>query len=116
MPTTCVIELESTNQSQIIFSGQVLRGTVHLTLTNEKTIRGVLITFTGKAYCCWKKTYGKSTRVFKAEENHLNQQAYLIGSNNGKEAFLNKHKTILFFFKHFFQLIEAFLLIFFSTR
>lgn len=83
MPTTCTIELESDNQSKVFYSGQVLRGTVHLTLTKEKTIKGVVIKFIGKSYCYWKKTYGKSTRIFTAEEYPLHQQAYLVGSSEG---------------------------------
>lgn len=54
MPTTCKIEFEN-NPSQVVYSGQLLRGTVHLTLTSAKNIRGAYIKINGSAYAHWSE-------------------------------------------------------------
>lgn len=51
MPTTCEITFENTRR--VFFAGQLVRGSVRLTLTSEEKVRGVYIHIFGKAYARW---------------------------------------------------------------
>lgn len=51
MPTTCVIAFE--NPDRVYYAGQLLRGTVNLTLTNERKVRCVYVRIYGRAYAYW---------------------------------------------------------------
>lgn len=51
MPTTCVISFD--NPDGVYYAGQLLRGTVVLTLTKEKKVRGVFVKVYGRAYAYW---------------------------------------------------------------
>lgn len=46
MPTTCGIELES-HPSNVVNSGEYLRGRIHLNLTKKKLISAINVTITG---------------------------------------------------------------------
>lgn len=47
MPTICKIDFEN-NPMKVLYAGQLLKGTVKLTLTSQKDIRGVYINILGK--------------------------------------------------------------------
>lgn len=51
MPTTCVISFD--NPDGVYYAGQLLNGTVELTLTKEKKVRGVFVKIYGRAYAYW---------------------------------------------------------------
>lgn len=79
MPTTCAIELQN-NISYCVFSGQELFGTIRLTLTEERHLRGVYIQIYGKGYCKWSE--GRTTFVNQA--TYLNEIIHFIGGGNGR--------------------------------
>lgn len=79
MPTKCEVELEN-NPLKVIYSGQVLRGTVNLTFTKEKVARGVYIRVTGQGYTHWTQ----ADTAFASQEDYFNQLMYLVGGNNSK--------------------------------
>lgn len=51
MPTTCNISFD--NPDGVYYCGQLLKGTVELTLTKEKNVRGVFVKVYGRAYAYW---------------------------------------------------------------
>lgn len=51
MPTTCTITFD--NRDGVYYAGQRLHGTVALTLTSEKKIRGIFVKIVGRAYAHW---------------------------------------------------------------
>lgn len=51
MPTTCLITFD--NPDGVYYAGQMLHGTVALTLTSEKKVRGVFVKVFGRAYASW---------------------------------------------------------------
>lgn len=83
MPTTCEINFEN-NPEKVLYTGQLLCGTINLTLTTEKTVRGVYILITGKAYCLWRKGSSKSRKTYTGSEDYINEKMYLYGDENGK--------------------------------
>lgn len=83
MPTNCNIEFEN-NPNRIVYAGQLLRGTVRLTLTEEKNARGVYIRIKGKAYCHWSR--GKNN-TYTGREDYLNETTYFVGGRDGNKYF-----------------------------
>lgn len=83
MPTSIEIEFEN-NPQKVVYAGQLLRGTVRLTLTEEKNVRGIYIRIYGKAYAHWTKGGGKSRRSYTGEEHYLNETTYFLGGRDGK--------------------------------
>lgn len=71
------------NPGGIFYAGQLLSGIVRLTLSEEKTVRGVYIRIYGKAYCRWTSGSGKNRVTYVGQENYLNQTTYLVGSSEG---------------------------------
>lgn len=71
------------NPSGIFYAGTMLRGTVRMTLTDEKTVRGVYIRIYGKGYCKWSRGSGKSRVTYVGEEIYLDETTYLAGSAAG---------------------------------
>lgn len=82
MPTTCIVEFEN-NPQKVVYAGQLLRGTVQLTLTEEKNARGVYIEIRGEAYAHWTKKKGKRTKHYNGEEEYLNERTYFVGGSEG---------------------------------
>lgn len=72
------------NPNHIFYAGQLLRGTVRLTLGEEKKVRGVYIRIYGKAYCRWTSGSGKHRVTFVGQENYLNETTYFVGGSEGK--------------------------------
>lgn len=71
------------NPNGIFYSGQLLRGTVRLTLTKQKKVRGVYVRVYGKAYCKWTRGSGENSVRYIGEENYINETTYLVGSKDG---------------------------------
>lgn len=97
MPTTCVIEFE--NPSRVYFAGQLLRGTVDLTLTSVKKVRGVYVRIYGRAYAYWTEycttDHNRHQRrdgnrsgssghhvSYSGEEVYLDEKTYFVGGNS----------------------------------
>lgn len=95
MPTTCVIDFDN-NPMKVIYAGQLLRGTVTLTLTAPKSVRGVYIRIHGKAYAHWTEGTGDNRKTYTGSENYLDEKTYLAGGN-GTNGNVKKKK---FFFEH----------------
>lgn len=81
MPTACDIEIHS-NGRNIVYAGQELRGTVRLTLTEEKHLRGVYIQIHGRGTCSWEVFDNKYGDQF----DYINEVIYFIGAKNGTYA------------------------------
>ena len=86
MSIDCVIDFEN-NPSKILYAGQLLRGTVRLTLREEKKVRGVYIRIYGKGYCRWSRQRGRKTVHYVGNELYLNETTYLVGSEHGNMFF-----------------------------
>lgn len=76
------IEFEN-NPNGIFYAGQLLRGTIRLTLNGEKKARGVYIRIYGKAYCKWTNGSGENSVTYVGEEHYLNETTYLVGAPEG---------------------------------
>lgn len=75
------------NPGGIFYAGQLLRGTAQLTLSEEKTVRGVYICIKGKAFCQWTEGGGKYSQTYTGEELFLNETTYLVGKSEGIKSF-----------------------------
>lgn len=82
MPTTCQIEFDN-NPEKVFYAGQLLRGTIQLTLTSEKNVRGVYILITGRAYCHWTERVANQRRRYTGNEDYLKEKTYLYGDEHG---------------------------------
>lgn len=97
MPTTCVISFE--NPNRVYYAGQMVRGTVALTLTKEKKVRGVYVRIYGRAYAYWteycsidhnRNRNRDNNRVgssghhvsYTGEEVYLDEKTYFVGGRN----------------------------------
>lgn len=90
--TTCDITFD--NRLKVYSAGKMLRGSVRLTLEEEKKVRGVYARIWGRAHA--EVRSGKSN--YKGKEDYLNERIYLIGGPNGE---------IMHFSKRFFQKINS---------
>lgn len=81
MPTTCDIEIHS-GGSDIVYAGQELCGTVRLTLTEEKHLRGVYIQIHGEGICSFKVFDNE----YRDQFDYINEVIYFIGAKNGTYA------------------------------
>lgn len=107
MPTTCVIAFE--NPSRVYYAGQLLRGTVNLTLTKEKKVRGVYVRIHGRAYAYWtehcsidhnrnrnsdnNRTRSSGHHVsYTGEEVYLDERQYFVGGSNSSKKLLHTKK------------------------
>lgn len=94
MPTTCTITFDD-NPQKVCYSGTLLKGSVHLNLTSEKTLRGIFIKIKGEAYCHWSEGSGKNKRSYSGEEDYLNERTYFVGDSHGKQNILTTHSYML---------------------
>lgn len=78
MPSTCIIDFEN-NPLKVIYAGQLLRGTVALTLTETKSVRGVYIRIRGTAYARWTSGSGRSRSTNTGKEDYLDEKTYFVG-------------------------------------
>lgn len=78
----CVIEFDN-NPAKVYYSGQLVCGTVQLSLNEKKDVRGVVLKIVGKAYVRWTEGYGQHRTTYKGKELFLDKQIYLIGGNEG---------------------------------
>lgn len=85
MPTTCVIEFEN-NPARVIYTGQILRGRVHLKLTKAKTLHGIYIKVVGSAKTHFKTHDSSKAATNKGKEEYLDERSYLVGAPNGKDS------------------------------
>lgn len=83
MSIICVIDFEN-NAAKIVYSGQILCGTVKLVLSEPKTIRGIILTFTGKVLTYWPRGTGKHLSPYGQSKDFFLDRMYLIGSSHGK--------------------------------
>lgn len=78
--TVCEIVFEN-YVNGVIYSGQLLHGTVRLILPSQKSVRAVYVQFCGEAFAEWTP---KSHRTaIAAQHVHLNEKQYFIDGNNG---------------------------------
>lgn len=90
MPTACEIDFVD-NHERVYYAGQLLKGTVCLSLTSEKTVRGVYVEIYGKAYVHWTETESRRrngkqeqvTRSYTGEEIYLSERTYFVGGASG---------------------------------
>lgn len=108
MPTSCQISFD--HPEKVYYAGELLRGTVNLTLTREYNVRGVYIRIYGKAKTYWSrycnsKHSNRSTSnhhvIYEGKEYYLDSKIYVVGGTNGKSRFqynkinMNKMQIIL---------------------
>lgn len=108
MPTRCQILFD--HPQKVYYAGEMLSGTVHLTLTKEKIFRGIYIRIYGKAkasfseYCANKnckgniKTKKKDDNktvtptghyvVYSNKEHFFYSEIYFVGGKKGKLIFV----------------------------
>lgn len=103
MPTTCVTEFEN-NPLKVVYSGQILRGTVDLTLTSEKIVRAVYIKIIGNAQTYWTEGTGDKRKSYKGSVEYLNDRVYLAGRSDGKIFQCVVFTNLIENFVHFFLL------------
>lgn len=97
MPTTCEISFEK--PERVFYAGQLLSGTVRLTLTKEKKVRGVYVHIFGRAYAYWTKycnvNHDRNSSnnnsssnsghhvSYTGSEDYLDEKTYFVGSSSG---------------------------------
>lgn len=90
MPTTCEIQFDN-NPMKVVYAGQLLRGTVRLTITGQKDVRGVYIEIRGKAYARWTEGTGDNRKTYTGSEDYLNERTYFVGGSSGNELHSHMH-------------------------
>lgn len=80
MPTTCEIDFDNYDTGAI-YSGQLLRGTVQLIITSQKSVRGIYVEICGEAFAEWTPNTRKT--AVAAQHVHLNEKQYFINGSNG---------------------------------
>lgn len=110
MSTTCVIAFD--NPSRVYYAGQMVCGTVNLTLTEEEKVRSVYVRIFGRAYARWKEYCsvdhnrdrsrdrnqigsGGHHVSYTGEKVHLDTKYYLVGDGNSSKIFLTKNRYSL---------------------
>lgn len=86
MATTCVVEFEN-NPSKVIYSGQLLRALVTLTIVKPTIVHGIYVRLTGDAYAYWtgrRRSNRRRRKSFTRSEKYLDEQIYLVGGTSGK--------------------------------
>lgn len=84
----CEIEFEK-NPSKVVYSGQLVRGNVHLTLTEAtESVQNISLRFRGAAYCRWTDGFQDDKETFTSSENYLNERIYLVRGREGAIFFL----------------------------
>lgn len=99
MPTTCIIELD--HPSRVIYSGNVLRGTVHLSLTNSKVIRSGSIRIVGKGHVSWTETVQRQVYDSRQKKSVTEQHTEVRSSN---ETYLDRTISFISDIGNFFLL------------
>lgn len=87
MSTTCEIEFRNCPE-KVVYAGQTLFGTVHLTLTEEQIVRSVYIKIKGEAYARWHKNrfkIGQYRKIYSGEDVYYDEKIFLVGSRDGGE-------------------------------
>ncbi|XP_049543011.1 arrestin domain-containing protein 17-like [Anopheles darlingi] len=78
--TVCKITLDG-NSQDVFFAGQKLSGTVDLTPSKAKKVKGVQLKITGVGCVRWTETYGTGTTVlFSGREEYLTHTVDLLRS------------------------------------
>lgn len=93
MPTSCEIEFEN-NPLKVIYGGQTLRGTVRLTLTEEKNVRGIYINIHGTAHAQWSIGTGSRRVTHTGNEDYLNEKTFFVGGSSGSDFFLDSFLSL----------------------
>lgn len=77
MPTTCEIEFDN-NPLKVMYSGQVLRGNVKLTLTESIKVRCVYLKIVGEGYCHWT-----NEGTFTGRESYIDESRCFVDGSEG---------------------------------
>lgn len=85
MPTTCEIVFD--HPDKVYYGGQSLRGTVHLTLEKEKTVRGIYVQIIGRAHAYWTDRTFDRDDSYIGNEDYLDETTYLIGAKDAGKIF-----------------------------
>lgn len=78
----CTIELTK-NPSNVYYSGQLISGTIQLTLNEKKKVRDIVAKVIGVAYVRWIEPKGRNDNVYKGKEIVLDKQIELVHETNG---------------------------------
>lgn len=78
MSTSCEIEFEN-NPKNIVYAGQLLRGTVRLNLMKKTNVHNLYIRITGKLYAFWYE--GRTPITIK--RNLLDNKMYFVEESTG---------------------------------
>lgn len=105
MSTYCEIEFE--NPEKVFYAGELLRGSVRLTLTEQQTVRGVYVEIFGRAYAYWTEYCSEDHAhdrnrsghhvSYSGAENYLDEKIYFVGDRRGNFLFhlMNVHYKLL---------------------
>lgn len=80
MSIYCEILLK--NNDNVFYSGQLLCGIVHLTLTEESTVRRISVRIFGRSYVYWRK-FGYRPKQYRGNEVYLDRKEFLFDDQNG---------------------------------
>lgn len=86
MSVICQIEFEN-NPSKVVYSGQLLRGNVYLTLTQITSFRNISVRICGDAYSRWTDGFSDDEKTYTGNENYLNERIYLVRGQEGTNFF-----------------------------
>lgn len=102
MPTVCEIEFEK-NPTKMVYAGQLLRANIRLSLTKQKTLRGVYFQLYGSSKASWTEyewfgsLHTNRWKIYTGNEEHLNRVSYFVGPMVGvvsrKDARILKKST-----------------------
>lgn len=83
MSTTCIVSTHFENNPQkVVFAGQLLRGTVRLICSEEKSVQRLFIDVHGEAYAQWNKKNGKRSVSYSGKKKYLSFNKTFLGNRN----------------------------------
>ncbi|KAG4069549.1 hypothetical protein HA402_006915 [Bradysia odoriphaga] len=82
MSTKCDILFEN-NFEKVYYGGQLLSGQAIVTLTKEKSVRGIYVNIYGAAESRWCEHARDNRMTYRGHEVYLSSKTYLIGREEG---------------------------------
>lgn len=82
MSAICTIEFEN-NPTKVVYSGQLLRGNVHIILNKMISVKNISLRISGDAYSRWTDGFSDDETTYTGSENYLNERIYLMRGQEG---------------------------------
>lgn len=80
--TTCEIHFEN-NPTKVVTAGQLVRGTVQMSLSKDTNVRCIYIILYGEGYYSYNLGIGRNQKIVTDDEIYLDKRTYFVDGRNG---------------------------------